>query len=312
MADLELSKSNLLYPDRTNKLGHVQYRHAETLEEEDMITWDDLHPERVWVIKNPRKECLEAVCQRIPGCTLFNNPGRVVKIEDLLTEKRELVQKPALFLLSPKASFYYDVEPTYSETVIITFTAEVLGAASTVEELTQTSFFLFKSKGGNLFHNLTVHTTKNEPPGSAIVKAVKKRLGLNISATWLSTQGTVMIKNKYNRILQLPNLIHTTVFHLNLRDHQVSWALKVLEAHELRPPLLPSTYVHTLKSGHKVMLLLHSDFLDIKYMTSNMNFVQLECMLRCFNKTLGPLPFIEKHSLKPFLHYSRRPLELVG
>lgn len=309
-----MASSKCLTVAKRNKDGDVQYVQVSE-DEEKTITWEELNPNKVWVIKSPTEECIAAVSALIPGCTLYTSPEHVFQNEVDPVEGENSVQaiyvKSYLFLMSPKAIQKYNLEPVYAETVVITCTAYTMAAASTIDELYQTAFFLFKGLNNDKFTNLSVFVNKTDLPGSGIVRAVKKKLGLRIFATWLSTQGTLVVKNKFNSIISTRNLIHTTVFHLNLRDHQVKHALKVLQAPELRFPILPSTYVNYLSNGHKVMLLLYSDFLDVDFMTDNMTFVQLEIMLRCFNKTLGPLPFFHEMSVNPFLHYSRLPLQYI-
>lgn len=308
MKALRLSeKAKQVVPVVTTNAGEVQYM-CTTRPHELAVHWNTLEAGKVWAVKNPGKQCIDEVMKRMKGCMLYKNPGTLIDLQSHQHLDDVLPAKP-YFLLSPIAVKQYEFEPRFSETVIITCTPKVLDGAGGISP--KTAFLLIKTVKAVSFMNVTTMANKYDTPGAATVRAVKQRLGLTISATWLKFKGTVIIKNKKNIVIERLNEIHVNVFSLHLCDTQVEWVLKYVQAADLNFGAVQSSYVNTLSTGSKFMLLLFSDFQDLKYMKSNVDMVHHEYMLRCYNKTLGPLPWLKSVDMKPFYAYKHLPLECV-
>ena len=292
---------------RTEQTANGETQYIETrVADEFSITWDQLDASQVWVIKNPRRVCIEGVSRLIPGCTLYRN--QVLQDLDPVEngESKTVEHKSALFLLSPKAREFYVLKPVTSEMLIVT-----CSAVSSANSWPQTGFFLFKGFGKKQFTCLTTLTSESDMPGTSLVKAVYKKMGLRINCSWLKKQGSVYIKRGFNSILQTRNVVHTTVYYLHLREHQVKRALRFLEVTDVQFPVVPSSHVNMRSTGTTMMLLLYSDFLNIPCMLQHINFIQLEIMLRCCNKSLGSLPFVHDLCITPFAQHANRQLEVV-
>jgi hypothetical protein len=282
--------------EETNEYGDVQYMET-VFYQEGCIMWQELDASKTWVIKNPSIKCIQAVSEHIVGCTVFTNP-------EWKDDFRRNNKKP-LFLLSPKAKEVYEFEPRTCETCVITCTAWM----KHLDAPLQTCFLMFNCDD-SAFHNLTVKTSKEDEPGSKLLTAVQQQLGLIIQPNWLKKQGTVMIYNKTNRVLQTRRYIQTTVYNLNLRQHQVSQALEVLGLESCYPNMT-STGSIKLDKNKELLLLLHPDFQNVKLMKTKLNLLHYEMLLRFYNQTLGLLPFIKNIRIKPFRHYQNRELKCV-
>lgn len=284
-------------------------RYECTLEpNEHTIKWKSLNPNATWVIKNPRKECIEDVMRQMPGCTLFYNKACPIldPVEDGQPVK---YHKSALYLLSPVATMRYQTEPIRCETVIITCSVKCPQTGSQ-----QTGFFLIRKQDKPEFYNFMSYPKPHEMPGESTVKMMCNKFNLRIYSSWLTNMGTVLIKRGFNSIINHRVVVESTVYHLHLRDHQVLRALDALEMPEMKPsfPLVANSFVNTMSNGSTVMLMLRSAFNDMRWVCDQVNYVHLEMLVRCFNKTIGHLPYIKDIDMKPFLHYANKELQVVG
>jgi hypothetical protein len=290
----------LLKVVKQNQWGDVQYKEARVNEVsegdvldpmEGVVCWDELDDSVPWCIKYPSMRCILAVSSVVQGCVVYHRGDKT-------------------YLMSPRAHLYLTTAPSQSESVIITFNGFNPDAGFT-EAPYVTFFLLFKPLECKFWDNLTLTTTLVKS-GKTLFELLKEKLGIPIKRTWLTNQGTFQVHRKYNTVFEFRPFGVETVYHLNLREHQVKNVFKFTGINKPDFPVFKkSLFASHKQDGSKVLFLKGDDLFVKERMKDTLSPLTQEVMLRMYAKTLGPLHFIKSFNLIPFYHYRNNELTLI-
>lgn len=266
---------------QSNPGNRYQY-YEETVETGDnTITLIELDRVPRWVIKNPTPECAEVVCQLIPGSLVTKNGFNMTQT----------------LLISPEIVRLSNEQQRFCEKVVITcnnysIEQNVHGGIK---------FFLFKQSEHELFHHLSFQVEKEKK--QAVILGLDKTFGLSIKPSWLKELGhtRTVFPSKNIVVVQV-------VYHLHLRDNQVQQLMSTMWSSTLQTTDIH--FVVNLSGGTSIMFS-QLEYLESKVFREQIQKSDLEVLLRCFNRTLGPIDHFLVF-LNPIATYVNQPLITVA